>query len=382
MSLQSFISWTKNANLQERIRAARIMGKTWCPQKFLDKEKDYLILAMMHLLDDPAPAVRLSLARSIALSNTVPRNIILALSEDHPDVSGTIILHSPILNDDDLIYLIRKGSDLTRVFIASRYKLSNYVAENLIENGQLYSVIALLENKSAFLSSSLLMSISERFCHVPDARSLLSSRSDLPLKARYLLMKSVSNDLCKSVIVNRFITSQRAKILSTESIMNGIIDMILNVDDMNSMRELVVILQHDKQLTPALLINALIIGAINFVSLVIENISGERIDRIRSILYTGGFNVVRALYESIGLESEVSVIFVEATMIIREMYANSINIDPLVISEKLIKIIQKKDIAGLSAKELYEIIERICLDANRKLIRSLASKSSRFIVAA
>lgn len=382
MSLQSFISWTKKAKLQERIRVARIMAKVWCTQKFLNKEKDYLILAMMHLLDDPSPVVRLSFARSIALSNIAPRNIILALSEDHPDVSGTIILHSPVLRDDDLVDLIHRGSDLTRVFIASRYKLSNYVAENLIENGRLDNIIALLENKSAFLSGDLLANISERFCHIADIRSLLSLRTDLPLKARYLLMKNVSNDLCESGIVTGIVSSRRSKILYAESIRNGILDIVLNVDDVNNMRELVTILEHDKQLTPAILIHALITGAIHFVSLVIENISGERLDRIHSILYTGGFNVVCALYESIGLESEVSVIFVDATMIWREMYAKSINIDPLIISDKLLRKITEKGIVGLSTKELLEMIERICLESNRKLVRSLASKSSHFIAAA
>ncbi|MBY7649425.1 MAG: hypothetical protein C4617_02760 [Candidatus Liberibacter europaeus] len=382
MSLQSFITWTKKANLQERISVARIVGKTWCAGGFLKKEKDSLILAMMHLLDDPSPSVRLAFSRSIALSNTVPRHIILALSEDHPDVSGTIILHSPILKDSDLFDLIKRGSGLTRVFIASRYKLSHNVAKNLIEIGCLDNIIALLENKSSFLSSELLTNIAERFCHVANVRRLLSLRDDLSLKARYLLMKNICKALCHSDFVNKVIYSHRSQILCAESMRIGIIEIISNVDDVKILRELVKLLQQDAQLTPALLIHSLIMGAIKFISVVLENLSQYNITRISSILSNGGFNVIRALYESIGLDSEISAIFVEATMIWREKFSISATVEPVVIAEKLLLRINEKSMAtSLATKELLEMIERIHLYTNRKLVREIAAKSSQLVAA-
>lgn len=83
MSVQSFIKWAKTSKLQERICISRILGRTWCMEELLADEKDSLVLAMTHLLDDPSSQVRLSLARAIALSNTAPKHVILALSEDH-----------------------------------------------------------------------------------------------------------------------------------------------------------------------------------------------------------------------------------------------------------------------------------------------------------
>ncbi|CAL9916601.1 DUF2336 domain-containing protein [Candidatus Liberibacter solanacearum] len=382
MSVQSFIKWAKTAKLQERICIARILGRTWCMEELLADEKDSLVLAMTHLLDDPSSQVRLSLARAIALSNTAPKHVILALSEDHPDVSGTIILHSPVLNDNDLIDLIARGGNLTCIFIASRYQLSHVVAENLIEIGCIDNIIALLGNKSACLSSVLLMRIAELFSHNPYIRNLLSLRSDLSLRARYLLIKNVCDSLCQSKIINTVISFRRIKVLSEENIRVGILEMVSNVNDSQNISELVEILQEDGQLTPVLLIYAIVIGSIQFVSIILAKISEYNQDRVYSILSTGGFHVVRSLYELVGITSDISEIFVEATMIWREIAVDSVLINPSIIVEKLLERVRKRNIAGFPKEELLEMIERIHLDVNRRFVRSIENKSSRFIVAA
>ncbi|MBL0849079.1 MAG: DUF2336 domain-containing protein [Candidatus Liberibacter ctenarytainae] len=382
MSVKSFIKWAKGAKTQERVCVARVLGKTWCIGEFLEKERDSLVWAMTHLLDDPVLSVRLSFARGIALSNTVPRHVVLALSEDHPDVSGTMILHSPVLNDNDLIDLIQRGSNLTRVFVASRYKLSSIVAEYLIkEFGRSDNIIVLLENKSALLSDSLLIHIVEYFGHISYVRHLLFLRTNLSLKVRYLLMKHCCNAVCNSEIVRKVMASHRAKILFEESMRIGIFEMIQNIGSTQNLYELVEILQEDKQLTPALLIHALIIGNIDCVSVILETISEHSRNRISSILSTGSCHVVRALYESVGLDYDVSIIFVEATMIWRKIAMNSTMTEPGMIAENLLKIVRNKDIMGAPVKELLEMIERIYLDTNRKFLRSIASNSSHLVAA-
>lgn len=382
VSVQSFIKWAKNAKLQERISIARILGRTWCMEELLDQEKDSLVLAMMHLLDDPSSRVRLSLARAIALSDTAPKHVVLALSEDHPDVSGTIILHSPVLKDNDLVDLIGRGNKLTSIFVASRHKLSHVVVENLIETGCVDNIVALLGNKSVFLSNSLLMQIVERFCHDASIRNLLSLRTDLSLKARYLLMKSVCNVLSQSKIVQKSITFRRTQILFEESMRVGILEMISHVRDVQALRELVDLLHDDGQLTPALLIYANMIGAIDFVSVILANIAEYSTDRVYSILSTGGFHVICALYELVGLSPEISEIFVEATMIWRELAVGSTVMEPGIIAEKLLERMRKRNISGLPAGELLEMVERIYLDVNRRFVRSMATRSSRLIAAA
>ncbi|MBA5724446.1 DUF2336 domain-containing protein [Candidatus Liberibacter sp.] len=382
MSVQEFIKWTKIAKVQERINVARILGNTWCKGNFSEDDRGDLALAMTHLLDDSIPRVRLSLARSIALSDMAPRHVILALSEDHPDVSGTIILHSPILTDSDLIDIFNRGSDLTRVFIASRYRLSQVVSDELVKVGCIQDIIALLENKSALFSRFSLVQITERFCHLPNIRYLLSLRSDLPLKARYLLMKNVSSSLYQSEIVHNVISSGRAKVLIAESMRTGILEIISCTDDVQNLCEFVDILQCDGQLTPALLIHALIVGAIDFISIVLGNLSSHSKDKIYSILSTGGFHVVRALYESIGIDGAISEVFVEATMLWREISTYTIAIEPSIITDQLLQKMRKMEVSSSPLKELLEMVERIHLDANRKFVRLIAEESSRLIEAA
>lgn len=180
--------------------------------------------------------------------------------------------------------------------------------------------------------------------------------------------------------MNTVISFRRIKVLSEENIRVGILEMVSNVNDSQNISELVEILQEDGQLTPVLLIYAIVIGSIQFVSIILAKIYNQ--DRVYSILSTGGFHVVLSLYELVGLTSDISEIFVEATMIWREIAVDSVLINPSIIVEKLLERVRKRNIGGFPKEELLEMIERIHLDVNRRFVRSIENKSSRFIVAA
>jgi len=108
---------------------------------------------MSHLLDDPSPQVRLSLAQALAHSSLAPRAIMIALAEDQPEIACTVVALSPVLTDADLIDLAATGGPLLGGFVASRGGLSRSVAAALAEVGDEGAALILLENESASISS-------------------------------------------------------------------------------------------------------------------------------------------------------------------------------------------------------------------------------------
>nr|WP_245280733.1 hypothetical protein [Candidatus Liberibacter asiaticus] len=69
-------------------------------------------------------------------------------------------------------------------------------------------------------------------------------------------------------------------------------------------------------------------------------------------------------------------------MIWRELAVGSTVMEPGIIAEKLLERMRKRNISGLPAGELLEMVERIYLDVNRRFVRSMATRSSRLIAAA
>src|SRR3546814_12476231 len=72
------------------------------------------------------------------------------------------------------------------------------------------------------------------------------------------------------------------------------------------------------RLTPALLIQALCSGKVDFFAAAMVCLSGLDEQRVRALLATGRMHAVRALFESIGLGRAVATVFVEATMLRRD----------------------------------------------------------------
>jgi len=88
-----------------------------------------------------------------------------------------------------------------------------------------------------------------------------------------------------------------------------------------SVAELPALVEHLRskgKLTPALLIHALCSGKSDFFSHAMVALSGLEERRVRSLLASGRMHAVRALFEAAGLQREIAMVFVEATLLWRQ----------------------------------------------------------------
>jgi uncharacterized protein (DUF2336 family) len=59
--------------------------------------------AMIVLLDDSSPLVRKALAEALSGADDAPHGIILALSQDQPEIAAIVASRSPVLGEADLV---------------------------------------------------------------------------------------------------------------------------------------------------------------------------------------------------------------------------------------------------------------------------------------
>ncbi|MHA1560057.1 MAG: DUF2336 domain-containing protein, partial [Alphaproteobacteria bacterium] len=99
MDVRDFLVWNKGASASLRAEAAAAAAKAYLYSNMEDDVRDGLDTALTVLLDDPAPVVRSALADALMNSAKAPRHIILALANDQPEISTTVLSRSPVLVD-------------------------------------------------------------------------------------------------------------------------------------------------------------------------------------------------------------------------------------------------------------------------------------------
>lgn len=372
MIIQTFIRWADTAKSTDRARAANALGRAWLQSDMDDGERQAALMAMTWLLDDPSPKVRLALAEAIADSAEAPRALVLPLAADQPEIACHIIARSPVLTEVDLVELAARGDSVTRALIASRFIVTQPVCAAIAEIGDAAEIEAMLGNPGAIVSRHSLRRICER--HGGDAaiRELLLSREELPADARHLLAISVSDALSESSLVRQVIGDLRLERIKREACESTTVQLASEAM-LADIPALIDHLRRDGRLTPNFLMQALCTGKVDFFAAAIVNLTGLADKRVRSILSDGRFHAMRALFESAGLNREISEIFVEATL---QWRRRSRGEDVWLLGNIAASLVNKfrgTPKAGSVADELIDMVEKLQFAEQRQSARAYAS---------
>ncbi|UDF29448.1 UNVERIFIED_ORG: DUF2336 domain-containing protein [Roseateles sp. XES5] len=372
MIVHAFLRWVETARAADRAKAASVLARAYARARIAPDDRHAAEMAMIFLLDDPAPKVRLALAEALAECGDAPRAVILPLAEDQPEIAAHIILCSSLLTDADLVDLAAKGNETTRMLIAHRAFVSRPVSAALAEIGDVPDVVALLENEGAAFSRRSLARIAERLGDDAEIRALLLDREDLPSDARHGLVEKIGTALAGFALIQAAVGMGRVERITREACDVAAIRMAGDVMP-GEMPQLVEHLRVCGRLTPVFLMHALCTGRVEFFAAAITNLSGQAEPRVRSILSDGREAAVRALYETAGLGRDISALFAEATMLWRNEAKGGDGL--LSVSERLLARARAADNA--SCRSMLELVERLAIAEQRQTARSYAFIAAR-----
>ncbi len=114
---------------------------------------------LVELLRDADVKLRESVAKRLVMLNEAPRTILVILAKDDIQVARHVLEESKSLSDSDLIQIARKVSGEHRKVIAKRRKVSDSVADAIVEFLEEDVVETLLKNKGAGFSETALQRI-------------------------------------------------------------------------------------------------------------------------------------------------------------------------------------------------------------------------------
>src|SRR5215469_16217606 len=103
MIVRQFLHWVRTAPAGERAEATSALARAYLYSNLSPDDRAAAEGALLMLLDDTSPLVRLALARALAASGDAPPAVILGLAADQPEIACCVLERSPLLLDADLV---------------------------------------------------------------------------------------------------------------------------------------------------------------------------------------------------------------------------------------------------------------------------------------
>jgi len=164
-----------------------------------DKEAAGQII--IRLIAEFEVALRAQISERLASSKRAPKALICALATDEIAVARPVILHSPLLNDTDLIDVINSKTREHRLLVAARPNISAEVGDALLKPGEPEVLSMLINNQTAEISLAAMEYAVEESKSRSALRGPLVTRKDLPPKIARKLMAFVSDELKRQLAV-------------------------------------------------------------------------------------------------------------------------------------------------------------------------------------
>ncbi len=186
------------------------------------REAELISDVLINLMRQIEIDLRAAMAEKLARLDNIPLRVILFLAADEINVAEHVLLHSPVLNDLDLLYIIQsQGPEYWRA-IAQRQKLASQVVSVLAETRDLVTLKNLAGNDNISLTEKAYGVIGEFAESHADLAEITVRREDVPSELAVRLYRIVGHEI-KSRITTRF---PQVKASVEKSYREAVIDMV------------------------------------------------------------------------------------------------------------------------------------------------------------
>lgn len=300
MIVRQFISWVRTAPATERAEATRSLARAWIFSDLTDDDRAAAEGALLMLLDDASPLVRQAMAEVFSRSPVAPAAIVQALSLDQPSVALPVLEHSTLLIDADLVDIVATGNSDLQCAIARRQGLPASVCAAIAEVGSAAAALELIENPAAELAPFSWDRIVERHGHLAAIRESMLVLDDLPAATRLALVAKLSDTLTRFVVGRNWLSPERAERVASEAMARSTVN-IASRSRGDEMADLVHHLRAVGQLTPGLILRALLSGNLELFDQALVELSGLSPARVAAVVEEGAGNSLTALLTRAGL---------------------------------------------------------------------------------
>jgi len=254
-------------------------------QVLTDRERVLMSEILRNLINDVEVSVRRALADRLAALPDAPHDLVLALANDQIEVAHPLLLRSEVLQDIELIEIIRNRTLEHQLAIAMRKSLSQQVADALVETQNVDVIKTLLENHSAQISRSTMEYLVEQSQRVDTYQNPLLRRPELDPSLAKRMYWWVSAALRRHIL-DHFEVDPVELDHAMEDAVSDLADAVGDAELKST--ELAERLSGQGAITPALLVQALREGEVSLFVACFAKYTGIRPKLVQRLLFEDG----------------------------------------------------------------------------------------------
>jgi len=251
-------------------------------------ERSLMTDILHNLVKNVEMTIRVNLAERLVDSATAPRELINLLANDEIEVAHPILSSSEILNNPELINVVKHRTLQHQLAVAMRKNLAEEVSEALVETGNEHVIVTLINNDDAQISEQVLNFLAEESKRIDRYQGPLLQREDLPTHLAVKMYGWVSEALRHHIVKNFNVVVSEVDGIIKEAVNELQTDVIATAHKASPAEELVDRLLEEDRLTPAFLVMTLRQGEINLFEIAFAKRVNLRIDLMRVLLYHRG----------------------------------------------------------------------------------------------
>jgi len=143
---EKVLELARDKSEQGRAMLAEEVGQIF-ESKLTESERNLANGIMLTLLRQAELDLREALSERLAVLDGVPEDLIFQLTHDEISVASSVLMHSTVLKDPDLIEIIHSKGEEYWQCIAQRQEISERVVKTLIETRDSKTALCLVENE-------------------------------------------------------------------------------------------------------------------------------------------------------------------------------------------------------------------------------------------
>ncbi|MCA3248207.1 MAG: DUF2336 domain-containing protein [Tagaea sp.] len=203
--LQGLLLLAQDKRPESRASLAARMGDLILGDEFgamSARERDLAEDILQRLLHDLEMPIRRALAERLAPEGVAPRKLIVQLANDRIEVAWPVLVRSELLDDSELLNVVRTRTLQHRLAVARRERLSEPLSDALVRPGEADVLRAVLENKGAEIAFDTFETLVRSSEADADLQELILRREDLDPRLAGRMYAWVSEALRRHIVEN------------------------------------------------------------------------------------------------------------------------------------------------------------------------------------
>jgi uncharacterized protein (DUF2336 family) len=288
--LHTLLSLARDKSVEGRTALVKALGDLFYDShsELSEDERNLMGDILQRLIGDVESVVRKALAETLSGIPDAPPQIINALANDALEIAYPILIESSVLQDMELVEIIRHRTAEHQLAIAMRETVSETVSDALVDTDNNDVIRTLVENRGARISGETLEKIVDRSESQLDLQSPLLQRNELSPTLAKRMYWWVSAALRKSIVERFDIDSVELDKSIERAVKDLMGEPIAKAENADNTDHMIKSLIGAGKVTPALMIQTLRQGEIALFEEMLSGLSNLNAKLVRRFVFEPG----------------------------------------------------------------------------------------------